>query len=223
MAEAQPANEILYCVVHPTVETTLRCNRCGSPMCASCAVRTPVGYRCKACVKGQKATMFNARGSDPIVQFGVSLVLSVGAAALIGGLGAYLWWYIIIAAAALAGAGIADIAHRVVQKRRGEYAWLAVSAGIALGAVIVAAIPALLFGPMINNMYAADPALYTDPELYAEGSVPTTSAYPGFAMMMLGGFTSTSWWIYLVVGAGTAIGRLKLGSRINFDSFRRWF
>jgi hypothetical protein len=224
MVEAQTLDETLYCAAHPAVETTLRCNRCGNPMCISCAVRTPVGYRCKACVKGQKANMFNARTSDPIIQFLVSLVLSGGAAALIGGLGAYLWWYFIIPAAALAGAAIADIAHRAVQKRRGEYAWLAVAAGIVLGAIIIAAVPTLLYGAMLQNMYS-DPSLYADPEVYADATIPTTTPYPSFAMMMLGGFTSYSWWIYLIVAAGSAIGRLKLGSRINFDSFnlRRWF
>ena len=44
----------IYCANHPAVETTLRCNRCGKPICAECAVRTPTGYRCKECVRGQQ-------------------------------------------------------------------------------------------------------------------------------------------------------------------------
>ncbi len=42
-----------YCANHPGVETSLRCNKCGKPICAKCAVRTPTGYRCKECVRGQ--------------------------------------------------------------------------------------------------------------------------------------------------------------------------
>ena len=39
-------NAPTYCANHPTVETTLRCNKCGKPICAKCAIRTPTGYRC---------------------------------------------------------------------------------------------------------------------------------------------------------------------------------
>src|SRR5688572_1451926 len=39
-----------FCAIHTSVETTLRCNKCGRYMCVKCAVRTPVGYRCKQCV-----------------------------------------------------------------------------------------------------------------------------------------------------------------------------
>ncbi|HYN88142.1 MAG TPA: tetratricopeptide repeat protein, partial [Ardenticatenaceae bacterium] len=42
--------EMLHCSVHPDRETMLRCNRCGRPMCPECAVRTPVGLRCRECV-----------------------------------------------------------------------------------------------------------------------------------------------------------------------------
>ncbi len=43
-----------YCANHPTVETTLRCNRCDKPICPKCAVKSPVGYRCRECVKSQQ-------------------------------------------------------------------------------------------------------------------------------------------------------------------------
>ncbi|MBM4465197.1 MAG: hypothetical protein FJ014_06560, partial [Chloroflexi bacterium] len=35
-------DEVIYCSFHPTVETRLRCNRCGAPICPRCAVQTPV-------------------------------------------------------------------------------------------------------------------------------------------------------------------------------------
>lgn len=37
------------CTYHPTVETLLRCSRCGKPICPKCGVRTPVGMRCPDC------------------------------------------------------------------------------------------------------------------------------------------------------------------------------
>jgi len=46
--------QVMYCYVHPDRETLLRCNRCERPICQSCAVLTPTGYRCKECVRGQQ-------------------------------------------------------------------------------------------------------------------------------------------------------------------------
>lgn len=39
-----------HCYRHPEVETGLRCNRCGKPICPKCAQRSPVGFRCPDCV-----------------------------------------------------------------------------------------------------------------------------------------------------------------------------
>ncbi|MFN8457573.1 MAG: rhomboid family intramembrane serine protease [Anaerolineae bacterium] len=42
--------EALCCYRHPQVETSLHCNRCNKPICAKCAQRTPVGFRCPDCM-----------------------------------------------------------------------------------------------------------------------------------------------------------------------------
>ena len=54
----------LYCYVHPTRETSLRCNNCERPICAQCAVRTPTGYRCKECVRERQKTFETAEWYD---------------------------------------------------------------------------------------------------------------------------------------------------------------
>lgn len=41
---------LLHCYRHPEIETGLRCNRCEKPICAKCAKRTPVGFRCPDCI-----------------------------------------------------------------------------------------------------------------------------------------------------------------------------
>ena len=66
----------LYCANHPTVETTLRCNRCEKPICAQCAVLTPTGYRCKECVKSQQKIFDTAEPRDFILGFLVAAILS---------------------------------------------------------------------------------------------------------------------------------------------------
>ncbi|HLF80868.1 MAG TPA: B-box zinc finger protein, partial [Anaerolineales bacterium] len=63
---------VLTCANHPTRETSLRCKRCDKPICASCAVLTPVGYRCRECVRGQQAT-FDTAGVGAL---GVGAVVS---------------------------------------------------------------------------------------------------------------------------------------------------
>jgi hypothetical protein len=149
MAESQTASptvETLFCTVHPTVSTSLRCNKCGRPMCIKCSMRTPVGYRCRECVKGQQQVFYSAKGLDPVIQGAVSLVLSAIAAGLVGVIGGRLgFWgfFIALSAGSAAGAIIADLAHRAAGKRRGKYSWLVVAGGIVVGALI--ALPAALF------------------------------------------------------------------------------
>ena len=90
----------MYCTVHPTVETTLRCNKCGRPMCAKCAVKTPVGYRCKECVRGQQDVYFKAGQRDYVVAAGVSFALGLIASFIVPYLG--LFFTIILAPVAWA-------------------------------------------------------------------------------------------------------------------------
>jgi hypothetical protein len=115
-------------------------------MCIKCARRTPVGYRCPECVKGQQQVFYSSKGLDPVIQGAVSLVLSAIAAGLIGVIGGGLgFWGIIIAVSAgsAAGAIIADLAHRAAGRRRGKYSWLIVAGGLVVGALI--ALPAALY------------------------------------------------------------------------------
>jgi hypothetical protein len=133
----------LTCTVHPNVETSLRCNKCGRPMCSQCAVLTPVGYRCRECVRGQQKVYFNAQPVDPVIQAVIALALGGLAAGLMGLIGlrlGFIGWLIAFWAGSAAGALIADIAHRAVGKRRGRYSWLIVAGGIGLSGLAAALI-----------------------------------------------------------------------------------
>ena len=59
----------VYCANHPGVETSLRCNNCGKPICARCAIHTPTGYRCAECVRGQQKIFNTARWVDYLLGF----------------------------------------------------------------------------------------------------------------------------------------------------------
>lgn len=202
MTETTPtptSSEVLYCTVHPTIQTSLRCNKCGRPMCTKCARRTPVGYRCRECVSNQQAIFFNSQPLDPLIQLVVSTILSTVAAALIGliggALGIFLLFLVTIPASAFAGGLIADLAHRAAGRRHGRYGWLAVGAGVVLGALVVGAVPLL----MTVLALAALP--------------PDAGGGPGFlgALFSLGGFRLIGLIVYAVAATGTAIGRLRMG------------
>lgn len=125
--------EVLYCVNHPTRETLLRCNKCGRPICLDCAVQTPVGYRCKDCVRQQQAGFYNIRTLDYLAAAVVSPVLGFAGALLTGTVG---WLTIFLAP--IAGGLIAEAVRWAARRRRGRYLWLVCSAGIVVGTGVAA-------------------------------------------------------------------------------------
>ena len=130
--QALAAGEPLFCVNHPQRETTLRCNRCGAPICVKCARRTPVGFRCPACIREQQAAFYNAQWYDYPLAAVVSFALSIPAAIVAGLAG---WWFSLLISP-LIGGMIGGLVHRIVGRRRGKWIWLAVGAGVALGALV---------------------------------------------------------------------------------------
>lgn len=54
-SERPPA---MRCANHPSVETHLRCSKCGKPICPKCVIPTPVGGRCRQCAGLRRAPMF---------------------------------------------------------------------------------------------------------------------------------------------------------------------
>jgi len=160
--------ETLYCYIHPTRETSLRCNNCERPICASCAVRTPTGYRCRECVRERQKTFDTSEWYDYIAGFIVAGVLSGIAAFLvtfIGGFGIF-GWFIIAAGAPTAGVGIAEGVRLVTRRRRSRSLFTTVAAGVVLGAVPVILFQALtfqFFGIVFQVIYLviAVPVVYT--------------------------------------------------------------
>jgi hypothetical protein len=105
----------LRCAYHPDRETTLRCNRCEKPICTKCAVLTPVGYRCKECVRGQQSVFETARTADFVIAAVVSAVGVGIAVALLKIIG--FWGFFV---APIVGGGLAEIVRAAVRRRRGR-------------------------------------------------------------------------------------------------------
>jgi hypothetical protein len=109
----------MTCARHQTIETTLRCSKCETPICPKCAILTPVGYRCPDCGKERSST----QGGPILRQFlcgtigGIAgffiayfapmkfAILMIFAAILIGSItGQMIWRLLGRRASALAGA-----------------------------------------------------------------------------------------------------------------------
>lgn len=122
--------DLTFCAVHPDRETNLRCNRCGRLMCTQCAVLTPVGYRCRECVRQQEDKFFTATQSDYVIIAAICAALAGGGAVLVSALNLFL--ILVIVAALPFGGLVGELALRAVARRRGRY-----SGQVAVAAVIV--------------------------------------------------------------------------------------
>lgn len=130
----------LYCANHPDRETMLRCNRCEKPICYQCAVLTPVGYRCRECVREQQNVFYNAEPYDPAVAGVIGLALGTGAGALAYAFLGLIGWFGFLVAffvGPAAGGLIAEAIRQGVRRRRFRgMKWIAAGAvlvGIVLG------------------------------------------------------------------------------------------
>jgi hypothetical protein len=134
----------LYCANHPDRETMLRCNRCNKPICYQCAVLTPVGYRCKECVREQQNVYYNAERLDLPIGAAIGFALGAGVGALayafLGLLG-LIGFIIAFFAGPAAGGLIAEGIRWGVHRRRARgMKWVAAGAclaGIVLGGLIL--------------------------------------------------------------------------------------
>ena len=161
-------NTPTYCANHPNVETTLRCNKCGKPICAKCAIRTPTGYRCKECVRGQLKIFDTALWYDYVLGFltaGFLGFLASLLASLVSSL-SFIGWILIIVGAPTAGVIIAEGVRLVIKKRRSRALFITIAAAVVLGAlpVIIFNLVAFnLFGLIFQGIYLviATPVVYT--------------------------------------------------------------
>jgi hypothetical protein len=138
MTEVTTNTDTLYCANHPSVATTLRCNRCNKPMCTKCAVLTPVGYRCRECVRGQQQLFETALWYDYVVAGVLAAVLG----GLAGALLVRLSWFVFFLAP-VAGGVIAEIVRVAVGRRRSRNLYLVAAAGYVVGCLPLLAISLL--------------------------------------------------------------------------------
>jgi hypothetical protein len=170
-AQATPTTPVaeaatLYCANHPDVETLLRCNRCGKPICLKCAQLTDVGYRCKECIRGVQAAYFNAVPLDNVIAFGVALVVTALAAPVAGFVfrlfGLFIGLILAFMMGGAAGGILAQIIRTAVSKRRGRQLRYFALAGIVLGVLIGSLIGGIILGiPMLSLILSIGMLVFT--------------------------------------------------------------
>lgn len=125
------------CSYHPDVMTGLRCGRCGKPICAKDAVRSPVGLRCPECA--------GVRSMPSIRTSGDVLLKSIGGGLLVAVFVAVLWrfmpgWGFYLSLAM--GFGVVETMAALSRNKRGRdlqvAALLIVTAGFVLSRVFLA-------------------------------------------------------------------------------------
>jgi hypothetical protein len=136
-------SEVLYCANHPNRETHLRCNKCGKPICTSCAKRTPVGYRCPECIREHEEIFYTATPLDYVIAVLIALPLS-----LVAGYLATLVGFFVIFLAAAAGSFIGRLVLRAVGRRRGRWLPQMVGVVVVIGGILPATpyLLGILFG-----------------------------------------------------------------------------
>ena len=128
---------VLRCATHPDRETTLRCNRCEKLICTKCAVLTPVGYRCKECVRGQQSVFETAQPLDFVV---AAFISAVGAGVCVAVLNILGFWGFFVAP--VAGGALAEVVRVATRRRRAQRLPLVAALAGAVG-VLPTLLPAV--------------------------------------------------------------------------------
>jgi len=165
----ETTTETLYCYVHPNRETSLRCNNCNRPICAQCAVRTPTGYRCRECVRGQQRVFNTSEWYDYLFGFIVAALLSAVASflvTLIGGIG-FIGWFLILIGAPTAATLIAEGIRLVTGRRRSRSLFITAAVGVVLGALPVVLTQLFVFGNMFGVLFQVIYLVIAVPVVYS--------------------------------------------------------
>jgi hypothetical protein len=143
--------ETMKCAAHPDVETTLRCGKCGKPICPRCMIQTPVGARCRDCVRLNKLPTYRVSAVYYLKAIGTALGMAL-AVGIVWGLIAKSLPFIVLNLILAGGAGyaIGEVTGLAINRKRGK--WLAVIGGIAV--VLSYAISILAFGKIPSGILA---------------------------------------------------------------------
>ncbi|MBI4284554.1 MAG: B-box zinc finger protein [Chloroflexi bacterium] len=124
----------MKCALHPDIETSLSCGKCGTPICPRCMVQTPVGARCRACARLYRIPTYNVKLSHYLRAAGAGLGMALAGGAawgfVISLLRGFLPLYLNLLIAPLVGYLIGEVIGLATNRKRGI--GLAVLGGVSL-------------------------------------------------------------------------------------------
>ncbi len=176
--------EVIYCVNHPDRETLLRCNRCGKPICPECAIRHPVGLRCRECAQLRRLPTYDLSPRHYVLALAAGLPSAI-VGVILGGIFSRFLAIPFIGGLVIAfavGLLTAEAISRVTGYKRG------------VGLQVVAAI-CVVFGYFIGN-----PLLLLVTGYLLVGRIPMVPFWAWLNFYTI---------IYLVLAILAAVGRLR--------------
>jgi len=102
-------------------------------MCSQCAVQTPVGYRCRECVRGIQQTYYKATSRDDLITFAVAVVALAVIGYLLTSIRLPILFILILGFPA--GGAVAEVIIRLTEKRRSRRMPEIAAAGAVLGGI----------------------------------------------------------------------------------------
>lgn len=135
------------CYRHPDRETGLRCNKCNRYICASCAVHTPTGYKCKECIRDHNRAFdkayTNTNWYDYLIAPLVAGFLGFVGTFLASQIGFFIYFLIILGP--IAGVYIARAVQWAVKKRRSKYLPAVATGAVIAGGLLTQIFPLIIF------------------------------------------------------------------------------
>lgn len=163
--------DVMYCINHPHTETLIRCSRCLDPICPKCAVRTPVGLRCRKCTSIGRSPLYQPGAQHLGGTLIVALPLSLVAGAIMAQVGLLFTFLLAIPLGGVIGEAVIR-----ATRRRGRHLQIITGVCIAIGAMI---------GPWLWSAIMAGSwsALPTNPLAYLASLLNiSTILYAGLAI-----------------------------------------
>lgn len=121
----------MKCAAHPSVETSLRCGKCGKPICPKCLVQTPVGARCPSCAQLYKLPTYRVSTGYYLRAIGTALGMAIVGGVVWEVVQVLLPFFLLnFLLAAGVGYAIGEVVSLSVNRKRGR--GLAAIAGIAV-------------------------------------------------------------------------------------------
>jgi hypothetical protein len=165
-------------------------------MCTECAVLTPVGYRCKQCVRQHDDKFFKATSNDDLKVVAICGGAALVGGAIIGAIGLPALFAIILGLPA--GGAVSEAALRATERRRGRRSGEIGAAAVVIGGLAGALIQTYVY---FSSMIAE-----------AARQAPNRSDLPTLSLDFLFSRVLNEWGVLIFIGliAFAVYGRFKM-------------